>query len=52
LTSSKCKTGTDRVSEVVHLFKKKNIINVQGDEPLKKKKNIKKFIFFFKKKKI
>lgn len=51
LTSSKCKTGTDRVSEVIHLFKKKNIINVQGDEPLIKKKDIKKFISFFKKNK-
>jgi 3-deoxy-manno-octulosonate cytidylyltransferase (CMP-KDO synthetase) len=34
ITSSKCKTGTDRVFEVSKKIKAENYINVQGDEPI------------------
>ena len=46
MTSSLCKTGSDRVSEASNLFKNKLIINLQGDEPFLKKKMIKNFISF------
>lgn len=34
MTSSKCLTGTDRVTEVSKKIKAKTYINVQGDEPI------------------
>jgi len=46
ITSSSCKTGTDRVFEVSRLKKYKYYVNVQGDEPLIKPQNIKKIIDF------
>lgn len=46
MTSSKCLTGTDRVSEAAKKFKNKVIINLQGDEPFINYKDIKKFIKF------
>ncbi len=46
MTSSLCRTGTDRVSEASNKFKNKLIINLQGDEPFLKKRMIKKFIKF------
>ena len=50
-TSSKCKTGTDRVAETAHLFKKKILVSIQGDEPFLKKKYIKQFLNFAEKNK-
>ena len=46
MTSSKCKTGSDRVAQASKMFKKKTIISVQGDEPFLSTKAIKKFIKF------
>ena len=46
MTSTKCLTGTDRVSEASKKFKNKVIINLQGDEPFINYKDIKKFIKF------
>ncbi len=46
MTSSTCRTGSDRVSEASNKFKDKLIINLQGDEPFLKKRMIKKFIKF------
>ena len=46
ITSSKCKTGSDRVAEASKLFKKKKIISIQGDEPFLSKRAIKKFFKF------
>ena len=51
MTSSTCRTGSDRVSEASNKFKDKLIINLQGDEPFEKK-NIKEFIKFALKNKI
>ena len=50
LTSSLCKTGTDRVAEASRVLKEYNynpIINVQGDEPLVSPDSIKKIITSF-----
>ena len=44
MTSSKCLTGTDRVAEASKQLNAKIIINVQGDEPLVKPKDIKSII--------
>tara|TARA_B110000858_G_scaffold88591_1_gene102264 strand:+ start:1714 stop:2481 length:768 start_codon:yes stop_codon:yes gene_type:complete len=44
MTSSKCKTGTDRVIEVSKKIKRAFYINVQGDEPLVSTSDIKKVI--------
>ena len=44
MTSKKCKTGTDRIFEVSKKIKAFNYINIQGDEPLIEKSNIKKFL--------
>tara|TARA_S200000501_G_scaffold69865_1_gene61847 strand:- start:1925 stop:2671 length:747 start_codon:yes stop_codon:yes gene_type:complete len=44
LTSVKCLTGTDRVSEVSNKINAKIYVNVQGDEPLINPKDIKKII--------
>ncbi len=44
MTSSKCKTGTDRVIEVSKKIKRTFYINVQGDEPLVSPSDIKKII--------
>lgn len=44
LTSNKCLTGTDRVYEVAKKIKSKIYINVQGDEPLLHRSDLKKFI--------
>ena len=44
MTSSKCRTGTDRVAEVAKKIKKKFYINVQGDEPICNPSDIKKII--------
>ena len=41
MTSSKCLTGTDRVAEASKNINAKIFINVQGDEPLIKPKDIK-----------
>lgn len=49
MTSAKCLTGSDRVSEAARNFKNKIIINLQGDEPFINFKDIKKFINFSKK---
>ena len=50
ITSSKCKTGTDRVYEASNLFNDDDIIiNVQGDEPFIEPENIIKLIEFKKK---
>ena len=46
MTSSKCKTGSDRVAEASKKFKKKIIISIQGDEPFLSTKAINKFIKF------
>lgn len=46
LTSKKCKTGTDRVAEASKKFKRKLVINLQGDEPFIKKKDLKSFFKF------
>jgi len=46
MTSSKCLTGTDRVSEAAKKFKNKVIINLQGDEPFINYRDIRKFIRF------
>ena len=40
LTSAKCLTGTDRVSEVSKKINAKVYVNVQGDEPLINPKDI------------
>ena len=47
MTSSKCKTGTDRVIEVSKKIKRDFYINVQGDEPLVSTLDIKKIIGFY-----
>ncbi len=44
LTSSKCLTGTDRVAEASKKINSKIIVNVQGDEPTIKPRDIKKII--------
>jgi len=44
MTSKKCSTGTDRLAEVSSKIKANIYINVQGDEPLVKSKDIKKVI--------
>lgn len=44
MTSKNCNTGTDRVAEVSKKIKADIYINVQGDEPTIKKKDIKKII--------
>ena len=44
MTSKNCSTGTDRVAEVSKKIKADIYINVQGDEPLIKNKDIKKII--------
>lgn len=49
MTSSKCKTGTDRLAEAAKKIKAKIFINVQGDEPLIKPQDIKKIILAKKK---
>jgi 3-deoxy-manno-octulosonate cytidylyltransferase (CMP-KDO synthetase) len=46
MTSKKCLTGTDRVSEVAKLRKEKIYINVQGDEPIFNPKDLKKIILY------
>ena len=46
MTSKKCKTGTDRIYEFSKIVKSKIYINVQGDEPMIRPKDIKKFINF------
>ena len=46
MTSEKCKTGTDRIYEVSKKIHAQLYINVQGDEPLIKSGDIKKFIDF------
>ena len=43
-TSKHCMTGTDRVAEVAKKIKSDIYVNVQGDEPLVKYKDIKKVI--------
>jgi len=43
-TSSKCKTGTDRIIEISNKIKLDFFINVQGDEPLIRAKDIISFI--------
>lgn len=45
-TSKDCRTGTDRVAEAAKSLKKKLIINLQGDEPFIKKKDLKSFLKF------
>tara|TARA_B100000242_G_C42921974_1_gene427493 strand:- start:280 stop:810 length:531 start_codon:yes stop_codon:yes gene_type:complete len=44
MTSTKCKTGTDRIFEISKKIKAKIYINVQGDEPLIEVSNLKKFV--------
>ena len=44
MTSKKCLTGTDRIAEVAKKLKADIYVNVQGDEPLVKPKDIKKII--------
>lgn len=44
LTSAKCLTGTDRVSEVSKKIDAKIYVNVQGDEPLINPKDIEKIL--------
>ncbi len=44
MTSKNCKTGTDRIYEFSKKVKSDIYINVQGDEPLIRSKDIKKFI--------
>ena len=44
MTSKRCLTGTDRVAEVSKKIKSDIYINVQGDEPLIKSKDILKII--------
>jgi 3-deoxy-manno-octulosonate cytidylyltransferase (CMP-KDO synthetase) len=44
MTSKKCKTGTDRIFEISKKIKASNYINIQGDEPLVEKANIRKFL--------
>jgi len=46
MTSSKCLTGTDRVAEASKKIYADIYLNVQGDEPLIKKQDIKKIIQF------
>lgn len=46
MTSSKCLTGTDRVAEASKKIYADIYLNVQGDEPLIKEKDIKKIIQF------
>ena len=43
-TSTKCLTGTDRVAEASKKINSKIIVNVQGDEPTIKPRDIKKII--------
>ena len=49
MTSSKCRTGTDRLAEVSNKINANIYINVQGDEPLVKSSDIKKIILAKKK---
>ena len=49
LTSTKNKTGTDRIFEFSKIIKAKRYINVQGDEPIVNPKDIKKIIDISKK---
>jgi 3-deoxy-manno-octulosonate cytidylyltransferase (CMP-KDO synthetase) len=44
MTSSKHRTGTDRVAEVSEIEKADIIVNIQGDEPMIEPENIKKSI--------
>ena len=46
MTSKKCKTGTDRVSELSKKIKSEIYINLQGDEPVFSTRDLKKFISF------
>ena len=46
MTSKKCKTGTDRVSELSKIINSEIYINLQGDEPVFNTKDLKKFINF------
>lgn len=46
MTSKKCKTGTDRIYEFSKKIKSDIYINVQGDEPMIRSLDIKKFIDF------
>ncbi len=48
ITSTKCLTGTDRLSEVAKKIKKRFYINVQGDEPICNPLDIKKIIKYAK----
>ena len=48
MTSTKCKTGTDRIFEISKKIKAKIYINVQGDEPFINAKTIKLIINVFK----
>lgn len=49
ITSKKCLTGSDRVAEASRYIQSDIYINVQGDEPLIKKEDIKKIITYKKK---
>ncbi len=49
MTSKRCLTGTDRISEVAKKIRKKFYINVQGDEPICNPSDIKKIIKYAKK---
>tara|TARA_B100000989_G_scaffold297994_1_gene285611 strand:+ start:287 stop:1024 length:738 start_codon:yes stop_codon:yes gene_type:complete len=44
ITSKNCLTGTDRVVEVANKIKREIYINLQGDEPVFPKSDIKKFV--------
>ena len=44
MTSSDCKTGTDRVAEVARRYPASIYVNVQGDEPLMRPEDISKVI--------
>ena len=44
LIKKKCFTGTDRVAEVAKIIRSKIYINLQGDEPIFPKKDIKDFL--------
>ncbi|AEA80559.1 3-deoxy-manno-octulosonate cytidylyltransferase [Candidatus Pelagibacter sp. IMCC9063] len=49
MTSKKCLTGTDRISEVAKSFKADFYLNIQGDEPICNPSDIKKLIIEAKK---
>ena len=50
MTSKKCLTGTDRVAEVAKKIRAKFYINIQADEPLLHKNDLKNLIKYAKKK--